>query len=204
MEPHFLVPKLLFCLLMVKACCGDVLFSSLPQALLVSASPKQGQVLKAGEDNITVTWSRNPSSATAAKYEYVKAFLCYAPISQVDRPWRKTVDNLSKDKTCQFTIFSQSYDSSITNRSVHWMIAKNIPEATYFIRAYAYDSSGQEVAYGQTSNAKKTENLFEINAITGIHWRVEVLSICGSAFPLLSLFGLTLWERSKIKGVPTS
>lgn len=46
------------------------------------------------------------------RYKNVKVTSVYAPESQLDRAWRKTVDNLSKDKTCQFTIADRPYDAS--------------------------------------------------------------------------------------------
>ena len=131
-------------------------------------------------------------------YKKVKVTLCYAPVSQVDRGWRKTVDNLGKDKTCQFTIANIPYDaSSQSNQSVDWTIGNDVPTATYFVRAYAYNSAGEEVAFGQTTDAKKTMNLFEIQGISGRHISLELASICFSAFSVMSLFGFFLMEKRK-------
>ncbi|XP_059657832.1 high-affinity nitrate transporter 3.1-like [Cornus florida] len=195
MKSHFSSTFLiLFCL--ARTCYGGVLFSSLPQTLVVSASPKQGQVLKAGEDNINVTWWLNQSFAagTDESYKDVKVKLCYAPISQVDRSWRKTVDNMDKDKTCQFTIVNKPYERK---QSIEWSIAKEVPTATYFVRAYAYNSAGKEVAYGQTTHAKKSINLFEIQAIGGRHLSLDIASVCFSVFSLVSLLGFFLIEKTK-------
>ncbi|THF99652.1 high-affinity nitrate transporter 3.2-like isoform X1 [Camellia sinensis] len=222
METCFLttfVIILLFCL--AETCYGGgVMFSSLPQTLVVSASPQQGQgncstllytaekthkheessVLNAGEDTITLTWGLNQSfTADMADqlYKNVIVKLCYAPISQVDRAWRKTVDNLSKDKTCQFTIVNKPYQRN--QSSDQWMVEKDVPTATYFVRAYAYNSAGEEMAYGQTTDdGKKSSNLFEIRGITGRHLSLHVASACFSAFSLASLFGLFWMERRKV------
>ncbi|CAL5396057.1 unnamed protein product [Camellia sinensis] len=202
METCFLmtfVIILLFCL--AETCYGGgVMFSSLPQTLVVSASPQQGQVLNAGEDTITLTWGLNQSfTADMADqlYKNVKVKLCYAPISQVDRAWRKTGDNLSKDKTCQFTIVNKPYQRN--QSSDQWMVEKDVPTATYFVRAYAYNSAGEEMAYGQTTDdGKKSSNLFEIRGITGRHLSLHVASACFSAFSLASLFGLFWMERRKV------
>ncbi|GMP57835.1 hypothetical protein CsSME_00021744 [Camellia sinensis var. sinensis] len=130
-------------------------------------------------------------------YKNVKVKLCYAPISQVDRAWRKTVDNLSKDKTCQFTIVNKPYQRN--QSSDQWMVEKDVPTATYFVRAYAYNSAGEEMAYGQTTDdGKKGSNLFEIRGITGRHLSLHVASACFSAFSLASLFGLFWMERRKV------
>ncbi|CAL5373614.1 unnamed protein product [Camellia sinensis] len=45
--------------------------------------------------------------------------LCYAPINQVDRAWRKTVDNLMKDKTCQFKVVVQPNGVEVGGTGVH-------------------------------------------------------------------------------------
>lgn len=68
------------------------------------------EVLKAGDDKITVSWSLNRSfRATDDLYKNVKVTLCYAPASQVDGAWAKTEDDMTKDRTCQFTIVRGPY-----------------------------------------------------------------------------------------------
>jgi hypothetical protein len=195
----FLVASfLLSCL--VETCYG-VTFSSLQSTLVVTASPTPGQVFEAGQDQITVTWSYNqtyPSGADST-YKTIKIKLCYAPISQVDRSWRKTVDNLNMDKTCQFNIISKPYNSTSGNNSFTWTIGKDIPTATYFVRAYAYTADGIEAAYGQSTNAQKTTNLFEVKGISGRHVSLDVASICFSAFSILALFGFFYVEKRKVK-----
>lgn len=118
-----------------------------------------------------MSWGLNSSFQAADDlYKNVKVTLCYAPASQIDRAWRKTEDDMSKDKTCQLTIVRRPYavDAAATvgNHSFEWMIEKDVPEATYFVRVYAYDSAGKEVAFGQATDAKKSSNLFEIQAIS--------------------------------------
>ncbi|XP_059655120.1 high-affinity nitrate transporter 3.1-like [Cornus florida] len=184
---------------LAEACYGIITFSSLQRTLMVTASPSPGQVLKAGEDLITVTWSYNQSfpAGTDSAYKTVKVKLCYAPISQVDRAWRKTVDNLAKDKTCQFKIIDKPYDPS--NNSFTWTVEKDVPTAIYFIRAYALNSEGHEAAYGQTTSADKTANLFEIQSISGRHMSLDIASACFSAFSVVSLFGFFFLEKRKAK-----
>ncbi|GMH01235.1 hypothetical protein Nepgr_003074 [Nepenthes gracilis] len=178
-----------------------IMFSDLQKTLLVSASPRPGQVLEAGADKITVTWSLNQtyqSGSTDSSYKTVELKLCYAPISQKDRPWRKTVnDNLAKDKTCQHGIVSQPYTPS--NSTFSWTISRDVPTATYFIRAYAYNSQSKEVAYGQTTDAGKTTDLFEIRGISGRHVSLDVASAVFSAFSVVSLFGFFYLEKRKAK-----
>lgn len=192
---------LLFSCLAVT-CYGIVLFSSLPSTLVVTASPKQGQVLKAGEDKITVTWGLNQSlpAGIDSAYKTIKLKLCYAPISQVDRAWRKTVDNLAKDKTCQFLIVSRPYDGS--NKAVHsyeGTVERDVPTATYFVRAYAYNSDNVEVAYGQTTDSHKTTDLFQVQAISGRHVSLDIASACFSAFSVVSLIGIFVVEKRRAK-----
>lgn len=199
MEAHrvFLVSSLVLCILV--ASCYAVDFSSLSRTLVVTTSFPTGRDLKAGEDNITVTWSYNNTfpRGTDSSYKSIKIKLCYAPISQVDRAWRKTEDHLKKDKTCQINIVTKPYTAS--NNAITWTIERDVPTATYFIRAYAYDSAGLEVAFGQLTDAKKTTNLFQVQAITGRHVSLDIASICFSAFSIVSLFGFFFLEKRKAK-----
>lgn len=191
--------SLLLCCV-AETCYGIVLFSSLQHTLMVTASPKQGQVLKGGENNITVTWNLNKTfpTATDSTYKTIKVKLCYAPISQMDRAWRKTVDNLAKDKTCQFKIVTKPYNPS-TNNTFTWTVEKDIPTATYFVRAYAFNAEDHEVAYGQSTDTHKTTNLFEVQAVTGRHITLDIVSVCFSAFSVVSLLGFFFLEKKKAK-----
>lgn len=185
----------------VAATC-NISFSTLQKTLVVTASTKTGQVLKAGEDKITVTWSLNTTFPRGIDSEYhtVKVKLCYAPISQKDRGWRKTVDNLAKDKTCQHLIVAKPYAAS--KNEFTYTVKRDVPAATYFIRAYTLNSANQEVAYGQTTDAKKATNLFEIQAITGRHLSLDIASVCFSAFSVISLAGFFFMEKRKAKASP--
>lgn len=192
----------LFALLVLSclvASSHGVSFSSLQRTLIVTASPTQGQVLKAGEDKITVTWSYNNTFApgTDSTYKTVNVKLCYAPTSQADRAWRKTVDNLAKDKTCQFKIAAKPYSAS--NNTFTWTIERDIPTATYFLRAYAFNSAQEQVAFGQTTDAHKTTNLFQVEGISGRHASLDIAAICFSSFSILSLFGFFFIEKRKGK-----
>lgn len=176
-----------------------VTFSSLPRSLVVNASPTRGQVLKAGEEQITVTWALNQTfpTGTDSAYRTVKVKLCYAPISQKDRSWRKTVDEMKKDKTCQHKIVSRPYTAS--NNSFSWTILRDIPSATYFVRAYVFNAEDHEVAFGQNTNAERSTNLFEVQSITGRHASLDIASICFSAFSIVALAGFFYMEKSKGK-----
>lgn len=183
-------------------CYGIVLFSSLQRTLVVTASPTSGQVLKGGVDKITVTWGLNQTVAagTDSTYKTIKVKLCYAPISQVDRGWRKTVDNLKKDRTCQHKIVARPYNpANSTAQSHEWTVERDVPTATYFVRAYAYDADEKEVAYGQTTDAGKTTNLFQVQAISGRHVTMDTCSICFSVFSVVSLFGFFYNEKRKAR-----
>lgn len=139
-------------------------------------------------------------AGTDSAYKTIKLKLCYAPISQKDRAWRKTEDELKRDKTCQHKIVAKPYDAS--NKTVQrfeWLVERDVPKATYFVRAYAFDSNDEEVAYGQTTDAKKSTNLFEINAVSGRHASLDICSICFSAFSVVSLFVFFYIEKRKGK-----
>ncbi|KAE8736285.1 High-affinity nitrate transporter 3.1 [Hibiscus syriacus] len=175
---------------------GAVSFSSLQRTLVLTVSHRQG-LLMAGEDKIMVTWGMNQSfpAGTDSSYRTVKVQLCYAPISQVDRAWRKTEDHLSKDKTCQFKIIEKPYANA--NDTIEWTIERDTPTASYFIRAYALDEHNVEVAYGQNTDAKKETNLFDIQAITGRQVSLDISSVCFSAFSVVSLLGFFYAEKRK-------
>jgi High-affinity nitrate transporter accessory len=72
----------------------------------------------------------------------VKVLLCYAPISQTDRKWRKTNNDLKKDKTCQFKIIKEAYPGS---GKYEYLVDREVPSASYFVRAYALDDSDTQV-----------------------------------------------------------
>ncbi|KAM0033181.1 putative high-affinity nitrate transporter [Helianthus debilis subsp. tardiflorus] len=176
-----------------------VYFSSLNETLIVTATFTQGKVLKAGEDQITVSWRFNQTyrAGTDSDYKTIKVKLCYAPISQKDRSWRKTEDRLKKDKTCPHKIVARPYTAS--NNTFTWTVERDIPSGVYFVRAYALNAHEQEVAYGQTTNVQKDKNLFQIQAITGRHVSLDIASVCFSAFSIVSLAGFFYMEKRKGK-----
>ncbi|KAK4394842.1 High-affinity nitrate transporter 3.1 [Sesamum angolense] len=147
--------------------------------------------------NIGVVAQREPPSGADSGYKTVNLKLCYAPISQKDRAWRKTVDDLAKDKTCQHKIASQAYSSS--SSTFTWTLQKDVPTGTYFVRAYVHNSADEVVAYGQTTDAHKATNLFDIQAISGRHVSLDIAAVCFSAFSVVSLFGFFFLEKRKSK-----
>nr|QBZ38590.1 high-affinity nitrate transport protein 2.1 [Saccharum hybrid cultivar ROC22] len=177
---------------------AGVHLSTLPKALAVTASAKSGQVLHAGVDSVTVTWSLNttePAGADAG-YKNVKVKLCYAPASQKDRGWRKSNDDLSKDKACQFKVTQQAYAAGGSPGSFTYVVARDVPSGSYYVRAYATDASGTEVAYGQTSPAAA----FDVAGITGIHASLKVAAGVFSAFSVAALaFFFVVENRKKNK-----
>ncbi|CAI9112778.1 OLC1v1013270C1 [Oldenlandia corymbosa var. corymbosa] len=201
--PIPLVVAFLLVSFFAASCHGGVSFKSLQskRTLIVKADPKPGQVLKAGEDKITVAWSFDQSfpNGTDSAYKTVKVKLCYAPVSQKDRAWRKTVDDLEKDKTCQFKIVAKPYNPS--NNTFTWSVERSIPGAFYFVRAYAFNSAEEQVGFGQTVDDPKGNNqpFFEIDAITGRHLSLDIAAVCFSAFSVLSLFGFFVAEKRKAK-----
>lgn len=181
---------------------AEVMFSSLQENLIVSASPKQGQVLKAGEDSMTVSWMLNGSLAAGVdtQYKFIKIKLCYGPISQVDRGWRKTRDDLKTDKTCQFNVgesITYVSDTARMEQTVDYTVSREVPTAVFFVRAYVLDSDGKEVAYGQSTDSKKTTNLFEVKGISGRNVSLDIAATCFSAFSLLSMAGFYIADRRR-------
>ena len=153
-------------------------------------------VAMAGIDEVVISWSLNQSlSAVDSQYKNVKVKLCFAPVSQVDRGWRKTNDDLKKDKTCQFDIIEQPYNSNSKNNTVSWTVERDVPKGKYFVRAYVVDASGTQVAYGQRTNKNNTANLFTIEAISGRHVLLDIATVVFSAFSVVSLFGFFFVEK---------
>ncbi|XP_010438977.1 PREDICTED: high-affinity nitrate transporter 3.2-like, partial [Camelina sativa] len=100
----------------------DRLFTEVQKSLEVTAKPVQdGVVLEAGKDMVTIKWKLKSSAKVDADdtFKKIQVKLCYAPISQVDRPWRKTHSELFKDKTCP--------------QSLDWTVDLDIPTGTYFV-----------------------------------------------------------------------
>lgn len=183
-------------------CYATQTFSALHKSILVKSSPKSGQVLKAGEANITVTWSFNTSlpAGTDSAYKTVKVKLCYAPVSQKDRGWRKTKDELKKDRTCQHKI-GKKRQYKASKDSVTWTIERDIPQATYFVRVYVFNAEEKEVAYGQSTDTAKKTNLFEVEAITGRHVSLDIASVSFSVFSIVSLAAFFYLEKRKAKNL---
>lgn len=136
-------------------------------------------------------------AGTDSAYKTITLKLCYAPVSQVDRAWRKTVDNLVKDKTCQHKIVTKPYNASM--QTFEWTIERDVPTATYFVRAYAYDAAEVAVAYGQNTGPHKDSNLFELQSITGRHVTLDIVSVCFSVFSIVSLAGFFISEKTRAK-----
>ncbi|OEL13255.1 High-affinity nitrate transporter-activating protein 2.1 [Dichanthelium oligosanthes] len=170
--------------------------SALGRTLVVEASPKAGQVLHAGEDTITVTWTLNATAVASgedAGYRAVRVALCYAPASQKDRGWRKASDDLSKDKACQRKIAEKPY-AGAGAATVEYRVAVDVPTASYHARAYALDASGAEVGYGQTAPGY----YFDVAGVTGIHASLRVAAGVFSAFSIAALaFFLAVEKRRK-------
>lgn len=199
--------------LLVVAGCGYVgaeshtSFKSLKKAFTVTSQiegPYAAENLaRAGLDSIRVTWSLNASyAADAAAFREVQVKLCFAPPSQLNRKWRKGSDDLHKDKTCDIQISRAPYTaaagpSSVTTES--WVVEKNVPKATYFVRLYARNANGTIVAFGQTTDALKKSNLFAVRGISGRAASIDASAAVFSAFSLVALVGYYLYERRAIK-----
>ncbi|ESQ43621.1 hypothetical protein EUTSA_v10014669mg [Eutrema salsugineum] len=179
------------------------LFSDLEKgAFEVTTKPSregEGVVLDAGIDKLSITWKLN-STAKEAEFKTIKVKLCYAPISQVDRPWRKTENELFKDKSCPHKIVARPYDSSVkTAQTIDYTLERDIPTGTYFVRAYAVDAHDHEVAFGQSTDEDKKTNLFSVQAISGRHKSLDIASICFSVFSVLALLVFFVNEKRKAK-----
>jgi hypothetical protein len=157
--------------------------------------PVKFTVLHAGEDTITVTWRLNASAPAGADagYKAVKVTLCYAPASQEDRGWRKANDDLSKDKACQFEIAQPQPYAGPGTRTLRYRVARDVPTASYHVRAYALDASGAPVGYGQTAPAY----YFRVAGVTGIHASLRVAAAVLSALSVAAVAFFAVVERRR-------
>lgn len=186
---------------------AGVHFSSLPNTLEVTAAINLSTATlpngaaMAGRDQLVVSWwvKESSSSWEDSEYKTVKVKLCFGPVSQVDRQWRKTDDDLKKDKTCQFDMSEQPYHSNIKKNTIKWTVARDVPKGIYFVRAYALNPLGKEVAYGQSTNKKKTSNLFMVEPISGRHGSLDIATVVCSAFAIVCLFGFFISEKWSAK-----
>ncbi|KAH8953523.1 hypothetical protein BDL97_08G031800 [Sphagnum fallax] len=183
---------------------AGVLFSSLNHTLLVTAqladaSNSTLKVASAGVDTILVKWSLNASAPPGIddNYSKVNTKLCFAPVSQLTRKWRKNSNDLSIDKTCSFDIATQNF--STAGNSVLYLVSKTVPYAEYFVRAYVLNVEGNQVAYGQSTNANKTTNIFTVDPITGRHATIDVAVAVMSVFSVASLFTYYVGEQIYLK-----
>nr|WPH61291.1 nitrate assimilation related protein [Suaeda altissima] len=177
----------------VVACYGEGLFSELKQTLTVSASPTGKVSLIAGKDEITVTWGLNSTSTKTTNYKNVEVKLCYLEESQKDRPWRRTEDDLKRDKTCQFLVAEKEFTTK--DDTVTYQVKKDVPSAHYFIRAYVTDGpKGKLIAYGQTTGLD-----LKVKGISGRSLAIDVAASVFSGFSVLSLVFFYFMEKSKAK-----
>ncbi|KAH7438433.1 hypothetical protein KP509_04G014600 [Ceratopteris richardii] len=195
---------LMFVLLMLCILAeGATLFSELSESLAVyvtGADNSSPNGTKAGTNELFVTWALNSTAQVDdSAYRSVELKLCFGAPSQIDRRWRKTNDILSKDKSCSFDIGSPQPYQRAGNSTV-WIVGNDIPFAQYFVRAYGLDSAGEKVAYGQSSNAQRTSNLFTVEPISGRRASIDIAAAVFSAFSVLSLCGFFLYEKMSAKG----
>ncbi|KMS95334.1 hypothetical protein BVRB_009170 [Beta vulgaris subsp. vulgaris] len=179
---------------LVATCYSKGVFADLRNTLTVSASPSGRVDLRAGIDQITVSWrlNRNISNTDSATYSKVDVKLCYHLESQKDRPWRRTEEDLSRDKTCQFSMVKKDYNSSTD--SVTYTVKKNIPTAHYFVRVYVRNADNREIAYGQTNGLD-----LNIKGISGRSTSIDVAASVFSGFSVLSLAFFFFLEKRKAK-----
>jgi len=181
---------------LVVVCYAEIKLSELPVVLGVTVTNPAGGKgnLKAGEGKVTVTWVLN-KTGDVDKSKYVGKVavkLCYRKESQIDRPWRKTEDELFKDKTCAHEIATKPY--SATEDSAEYVVKKDVPTGHYFVRAYVVDASGAKIAYGEDKSVD-----LSVTAITGRHASIDIAAAIFSAFSVVSLAFFFYLEKKKSK-----
>jgi hypothetical protein len=178
---------------------GQVLFSKLPKSLIVTATMAGGGPITevhTGQDSIVVSWKVNTTAAPITTATKVQTKLCFAKVSQVLRAWRKTTDDLNTDKTCLYNIALAPF--STTGANATYKLPRSIPGAMYFVRAYALDANGNQVAFGGTS-PDRIANIFTVVPITGRHHSIDIAVGIFSVFSVGSLFGFMILESIWLK-----
>ncbi|KAM5571894.1 high-affinity nitrate transporter 3.2-like [Rosa sericea] len=190
----------LSCLAETSYANGVVLFSSLPNTLEMIVSPhKPEQVMKPAEGSWTFGETLKAGDRRQTQHFMGSKPECLSRNHRLGIQDRQ-VDNLHKDKTCQFKIETRPYKHGSSKwKYIDWTIERDVPSASYFVRAYAYDGAGVAVAYGQSTGPKKDYNIFEVQGVTGRHKTLDVVSICFSAFSILSLVGFFVAEKTRAK-----
>ncbi|KAL2631790.1 hypothetical protein R1flu_016476 [Riccia fluitans] len=182
-----LLSFLAFLVFAVGTANGGVLFSSLPRTLQIDARIQSLNattgVAKAGVDELRILWGLDTTLDPSVDDNYVdvKLGFCYAPESQKDRPWRKNHDDLHKDKTCQVEISAYSWYAA-DGLPLVWSLGKDVPGGSYFVRIYALDADGKELAYGQTTDRNKSTNLITSPDAGGSYFPTDCPSIWYAGF----------------------
>ena len=87
------------------------------------------------------------------------------------RGWRKSNDDLGKDKACQLEIAQpQPYVGGLG--TLRYRVAHDVPTASYHVRAYTLDVSGAPVGYGQSAPTY----YFRVAGVMGVHASLRVVS----------------------------
>lgn len=152
--------------------------------------------VKTGQDTIVVSWKVNTTAAPITTATKVRTKLCFAKESQLLRGWRKTVDDLKKDKTCLYVIALQPF--STTGGTANYSLPRSVPGAKYFVRAYALNANGSQVATGSTSG-DRIVNTFTVIPISGRHASIDVAVGVFSVFSVGSLFAFFILENIWLK-----
>ncbi|CAN6916957.1 unnamed protein product [Brassica oleracea] len=182
---------------MLKLDLVDMVGLPVPVRAVIIRGTTEVKVLDAGIDKLSITWKLSSTAKKQANFTTIKVNLCYAPVSQVDRPWRRTENELFKDKTCPHKIITRAYNKS--SQSFKYTLDCDILTGTYFVHTYAVDAKDYEVPFGQSTNEAKTTNLFSVQAISGRHKSLDIASVCFSVFSVLAMLVFFVNEKRKAK-----
>ncbi|GHP07127.1 high affinity nitrate transporter [Pycnococcus provasolii] len=99
--------------------------------------------------NVTIALSTEEDTAD---WSTVTLRLCYAPISQVDRKWRSTKDNVQGNTQCKQPglkkIATIPWESGTNTLEYTFQPSQNVAEAIYFIEALVQNANETYVAKG--------------------------------------------------------
>uniref|UniRef100_M8BSX1 Uncharacterized protein n=1 Tax=Aegilops tauschii TaxID=37682 RepID=M8BSX1_AEGTA len=158
---------------------SELVMALLVVVLAAVCCASAGAVASLSKLPVTLDVTASPSPGQGATIVY--AFLFFDSKDLREHESRKTHENLDKDKTCQYKVTEQPYTGA--GGKVEYRVALDIPTATYYVRAYALDASGTQVAYGQTLRTAT----FNIVSIRGINTSIKVASGVFSTFSAVSL-----------------
>jgi hypothetical protein len=139
------------------------------------------------------------ANQTANLTDYVQLKACYSNYSEVDRPWRKFNNVISKSKKCPIVIKSHLDPSRSNATGIVWKPKDTVATATYFIRAFVFHNSSSTVSYQVAFG--NSMGYFQVQAIDPRPKSMKIAAgICSTVGPLMFVgyFAMTYLRKKNV------